>query len=230
MKYIPKFEDPSDKALVIIDMQIEDSPHGFWKADNWDFTVQNAQKVLKACRRKAYPVIHLMIAKRPDGVDSHPFDMRDEEGRLTYSVEGTENCEIINELRPLKNEIVIKKQRFSAFYQTNMEIILRGLNVKHLIMMGVFTDACFLLSVHDAFARGFTISIVKDACTAGTEAAHKTSILDMANWVYGSSIFSTDNLVKALNGEDYRAWFWNEPNTLKYHLDDIEEVYRKIGE
>lgn len=230
MKYIPKLDDPSGKALVIIDMQIEDSPQGFWQAYNWDATVANAQKVLNACRKKAYPVVHLIVARRPDGVDCHPFDLRDEKGIPMYSVDGTENCQIIDALKPLEDEIVVKKQRFSAFYQTNLSLILKGLHATHLIMMGVFTDSCFLTSVYDAFTRHYTISIVKDACTAGTKAAHMTSMLDMANWIYGSSIFSANQIVKAINGEDYKAWFWDQPNSMKYEIDTIEEMYAKLDE
>jgi len=73
MKYIPNLDDPAGKALVIIDMQIEDSPQGFWQAYNWNATVANSQKVLNACREKDYPVVHLMVARRPNGVDCHPW-------------------------------------------------------------------------------------------------------------------------------------------------------------
>jgi nicotinamidase-related amidase len=230
MKYIPNLDDPAGKALVIIDMQIEDSPQGFWQAYNWNATVANSQKVLNACRNKAYPVVHLMVARRPDGVDCHPFDLRDEKGKPIYSVDGTENCQIVDALKPLKDEIVVKKQRFSAFYQTNLSLILKGLNATHLIMMGVFTDSCFLTSVYDAFTRHYTISIVKDACTAGTKAAHMTSILDMANWIYGCSIFNADQIAKAINGQNYKAWFWHQPNSTKYEIDTIEEMYSKLDE
>ena len=76
--------------------------------------------------------------------------------------------------------------------------------------------------------RGYTISIVKDACTAGTEAAHKTSILDMANWIYGCSIFNAEEMVKAVKGENYSAWFWDYPNSMPYQFNNIEEVYQKL--
>lgn len=227
MKKIPDF-NKANTALVIIDMQYEGSPDGYWKTYNWDSTVQNSKKVLDACRKKGIPVVHVVVARDPNGVHCHPFDVRDEHGKPIYSVKGTEKAEIIDELKPIRGEMIVEKQRFSAFYQSNLELVLKGLNAEHLIMMGIFTDSCFLLSAYDAFTRGYTISIVKDACTAGTEASHKTSMLDMANWVYGSSIFNADELVKALNGETYRAWFWDLPNQMPYELNNINEMYNKL--
>lgn len=227
MKKVPDFQNERI-VLLIIDMQYEESPKGFWKAYNWDATVNNAQRVLEACRVKGYPIVHVKVARDPEGVQCHPFDLRDENGKPIYSVKGTKNAEIIDELKPISGELIVEKQRFSAFYQTNIELILQGLKADHLIMMGVFTDSCFLTSVYDAFTRGYTISIVKDACTAGTEAAHKTSILDMANWIYGCSIFNAEEMVKAIKGENYSAWFWDYPNSMPYGLNNIEEVYQKL--
>src|SRR5699024_2946983 len=155
------------------------------------------------------------------------FDLRNERGEPIYSVKGSEKGEIIDELKPIEGEIIVEKQRFSAFYQTNLDLILAGLEADHLIMMGIFTDSCFLTSTYDAFTRGHTISIIKDACTSGTEASHKTSMLDMANWIYGSSIFDADEFIKALSGEEYEAWFWETPNSMPYELDNIEEMYNK---
>lgn len=229
MKKVPDFQNERI-VLIIIDMQYEDSPEGFWKSYNWDATVKSAQHVLEACREKNYPIVHVKVARDPDGIQCHPFDLRDDEGKPIYSVKGTKKGEIIDELKPIAGEMIVEKQRFSAFYQTNIELILQGLKADHLIMMGVFTDSCFLTSVYDAFTRGHTISIVKDACTAGTEAAHKTSMLDMANWIYGCSIFDAEELVKAIEGKEYHAWFWDYPNSMPYQLDNIEERYQELDD
>ncbi len=227
MRKVPDFTKERI-VLVIIDMQNESGAGGYWQGYNWDQTVSSAAKVLEACRQRGYPIVHVMVAIDQHGVMCHPYDIRDENGRPVDYVKGTRSAEIIDELKPIEGEIVVEKQRFSAFYQTNLDLVLHGLKAEHLIMMGVFTDACFLTSTYDAFARGYTISIVKDACTAGTEAAHKTSILDMANWIYGCSIFKAAELVKAVKGEKYRAWFWEKADSMRYRLDNITEMYDKL--
>jgi len=228
VKKVPDFEKERI-VLVIIDMQNEYDADGYWGSVNWKETVANAKKVLEACRKKGYPVVHVMVARDPSGVHCHPFDVRDENGKPIYSVKGTKKGEIVDDLKPIPGEIIVEKQRFSAFYQTNLDLVLAGLKAEHLIMMGVYTDSCFLTSVYDAFTRGYTISIVKDACTAGTVASHKTSMLDMANWIYGCSIFKADELIKAINGEKYSAWFWEKPNSMPYELHNVEELYEKLG-
>ena len=75
MKKVPDFQNERI-VLLIIDMQCEESPKGFWKAYNWDATVNNAQRVLEACRVKGYPIVHVKVARDPEGVQCHPFDLR----------------------------------------------------------------------------------------------------------------------------------------------------------
>ncbi len=227
MKKIPDFQNERN-TLIIVDMQKESQPDGFWKAANWEPTVKAAKKVLEACRLKKMPIIHVRVSRDENGVENHPFDLVDDNGRPLYSIRGTRDEEFVDELQPLPGEHIVNKQRFSAFYQTNLKLILDGLKAEHLIMMGVFTDSCFLTSVYDAFTIGYTISIVKDACTAGTTASHMASILDMANWIYGSSFYKADEFVKAVNGKEHQAWYWDYPNTKPYNLDNIEELYHTV--
>ena len=226
---IPDF-DQERNVLIIVDMQKESQPDGFWAGYNWEPTLASAQKVLEACRRKRIPVVHVRVSRDEGGVENHPFDVVDENGRPLYSVRGTWDEEFVDDLTPLPGEHIVNKQRFSAFYQTNLKLILDGLKAEHLIMMGVYTDSCFLTSVYDAFTMGYTISIIKDACTAGTKASHMTSILDMANWIYGSSIYVADEFVKATEGKEHKAWYWDYPNTKPYELDNAEELYHTVGE
>lgn len=227
MRKVPDF-NKNNIVLIVIDMQYNDGSEGYYGAYNWENTVSNCKLVLDACRSKGYPIVHIMVAMDPDGVLCHPLDPRDKDGKPICSVKGARECEIVDELKPLPGEILIEKQRDSAFYQTNLDLALQGLKAEHLIMIGCFTDSCYLTSVYDAFQRGFTISIVKDACTAGTDAAHKTSILTMANWIYGCSIFNAKELVKALNNEKYNAWFWDQANSMPFELHNIEELYQKL--
>lgn len=229
MKKVPDFENERI-VMVIIDMQNEYGAGGYdrWAAWNWDETAKNARKVLDACREKKYPIVHVKVARDYEGVMCHPFDVRDENGHPIYSVKGSKNGEICDLMKPLPGELVVEKQRFSAFYQTNIELILQGLHADHLIMVGGFTDSCFLTSIYDAFTRGYTISVVKDAVTCGSEGAHKASMLTIANWIYGSSIFLADEMVKAIHGEPYHAWFWDQSNSMSFEVDTINELYDQL--
>lgn len=229
MKKVPDFER-DHIVMLAIDMQNEYAAGGYdpWAAWNWEETGKNAGKVLHACREKGYPIVHVKVARDPQGITCHPFDVRDENGRPVYSVKDTYNGDFIDIMKPLPGEMIVEKQRFSAFYQSNLELVLQGLKAEHLIMVGGFTDSCFLTSVYDAFTRGYTISIIKDGCTAGTEGAHKASMLIMANWIYGSSIFKADEMVKAIKGQDYQAWFWETSHSFPFETNNIDELYETI--
>lgn len=215
-------------ALLLIDFQYSFSAEGDFKTDAWETIVSNASKLLAACRENKIPVIFVCMWRRPDGSDAHPKDPRDEAGRPLYAVAGTAGAEIVEKLRPKEGEIIIKKQRFSAFFQTNLELTLHGLQIGHLIISGVSTDQCILTTVYDAHFRDYEITVVKDACGTSSRAAHMTSVLDMANWVYGCSVFVTDELVKAIRGETFRAWFWERPGSYLYSVETIEDMYRRI--
>ena len=218
-----------DKSvLLLIDYQYAYSAESKFKTINWDKVVIKTKKLLNICRKKNIPVVHTRMRREADGVGSHPNDPRDENGLPFYTVAGTKEIEIIEELKPLEGEKVIDKHRFSAFFQTNLDLILRGLGANHLIMSGISTDQCFLTTVSGAYHRCYDITIVKDACAASSEAIHKTSILDLSNWIYGCSIFAAEELIKAINGEQYHGWFWKKPGEHLYSIETIEEMYEQI--
>jgi len=98
LKKIPDFENEKN-VLIIIDMQKESQPDGFWKGANWEPTLQASKKVLEACRQKQMPVIHVRVSRDEFGVENHPFDLVDENGRPLYSIRGTRDEEFVDELQ-----------------------------------------------------------------------------------------------------------------------------------
>lgn len=230
MKHVPDFQN--DKiAFVSVDIQkvydAEVMGHAH-EADEWGAwkfkeAGQNATEVLLACRAKGYPIIHLQLVV--DDHTAHPLEERDGQGKLLYSVKGTLGAEIIDSMKPLPGEVVVEKNRDSGFYQTNLDNILRSQGIKHLILVGGFTDACFLATAYDAWSRNYTLSIVKDAATAGSEGAHKAAILTLANWTWGTSVFETREMVKAIKGEPYHAWFWERSHQFPYTGANLDEMY-----
>ncbi|WP_256661464.1 isochorismatase family cysteine hydrolase, partial [Pseudomonas sp. F01002] len=66
---------------------------------------------------------------------------------------------------PQPDELIIDKGRYSAFHRTDLDARLKVLGVDTLIVCGVLTDVCVLSTVFDAFALGYHIRLVSDACT-----------------------------------------------------------------
>ncbi len=233
MKVVPDFEK-GRIALVSVDVQKvydaeimgQGADPDDWGAWRFKEAGQNAAQVLAACRRRGYPVFHLAYVL--DDLNAHPLDERDEAGRLMYSVRGTLGAEIIDAMAPRPGEAVVEKSRYSGFYGTDLDNMLRSRGIEHLIMLGGFTDACLLETVYGAWSRNYSISLVKDASTAGSEGAHKAAVLTMANWVWGISIFETREMVEAIDGRPYRAWFWERSHALPYTTANIDELYNQL--
>jgi nicotinamidase-related amidase len=137
----------------------------------------------------------------------------------------TEFCQ---EVCPTPEDIVVEKQRWTGFYCTQLDLVLNRLDVNHLIMMGVWTEACFETTVWDALWRDYRITIVKDACTSASSAMHMTAILDMANWLCGGTILAASELEKALKGQAYRVWTYTKPAEFIYEVETIRQLYDSL--
>ena len=82
---------------------------------------------------------------------------------------GSQDWQIVPELKPAKNEKIIHKIFRSAFEETELEEVLEGLDIGHLVIMGAQTNYCVRHTIHAGFERGFNITLVEDAHTTMDE-------------------------------------------------------------
>ena len=137
-------------------------------------------EVLMAFRSRKLPVFHLLRIHRADGSDveiirqelfrKHPF-----------TVEGTHGAAMIDEIVPSPGEYIIAKTRMSAFIATELDLMLRNLNVTEVVVTGIQTPNCIRATVFDAIAYNYPVIVVEDAVGAKTEEIHRANLLDMAN-------------------------------------------------
>jgi biuret amidohydrolase len=93
-------------------------------------------------------------------------------------VKGTPGVEIVADLpAPITSELVIEKRRYSAFFQTDLELNLRTMGVKTLLITGVHTNICCEATARDGFMRDFQILSVSDAQTAITRELHEAALV-----------------------------------------------------
>jgi len=117
---------------------------------------------------------------RPDLSDAGPPEApnrikhRQHIGETVYAPNGTEsrilirdtwNTEIVSALKPQPNDITVYKHRFSGFYQTDLDAILRQLNVKYLVIIGCTTSVCVESTIRDAMFRDYSCLLLAD-CAA----------------------------------------------------------------
>jgi ureidoacrylate peracid hydrolase len=93
---------------------------------------------------------------------------------------GSPEAEILPQVRPVGDEIVIDKTSSSAFNSSGIDHTLRNLGVRQLIVCGIATHGCVELTCRDADDRGYWVHVASDACAAATEALHRNSLERMA--------------------------------------------------
>lgn len=192
----PDFKiEPQKTALVIIDMQYLDAhaDYGLGKimkeqypeAANYylprltGVVVPNIQRLLGLFREKRLRVIHLTVGPElPDGKDFNPFrrtadgEIEGSTGKKSLYHKGTFEHSILEELKPHPGEYVLNKVSRGAFNSTGLDLRLRNMGTEGLVITGVVTNACVMVTALDAADRGFKTILVDDACGGLDQSSH----------------------------------------------------------
>lgn len=123
---------------------------------------------INRARLEGVPVIYICDNHAPDDPEFTKWP--------PHCIRGTEGSEVVSELTPAEGDIVVPKTKYSGFYGTDLEEILRGLGVKNLTMTGILTDICILFTSCDAFMRGYSIQIPENCVAALSEEDHRTAL------------------------------------------------------
>src|ERR1700753_1135794 len=187
----PLSVDLDKSALVIIDMQRDFlEPGGFGAALGNDVSrlqaaVEPCRQVLDAARGLGMLVIHTREGHRPDLTDAppHKVERGDPATRIgapgpmgRILIRGEPGHDIIPELYPLPSEPVIDKPGKGAFYQTDLELMLRNRGIDTLFVCGVTTEVCVNTTVREANDRGFRCIVLSDCCASYFPAFHEAGL------------------------------------------------------
>jgi nicotinamidase-related amidase len=211
-------------ALLIIDMQQED---GF-VLENIDTVVVNTAALLDTARLTRAPVIFTRHINQADGSDMPRGEPRATDGGPSSYRAGTRQVQILERLAPRPEEWVLDKSRYSAFHRTDLDARLNALGIDTLTITGVLTDVCVLSSVFDAFALGYHIRLVSDACTTTTQSGHHSALLIMANWVYSLEILSTEQCLRALENLEYVSLTPGRPDFFAHQPHEFESTIARF--
>jgi nicotinamidase-related amidase len=183
----------SPPCLVIIDMQRDFiEPGGFGATLGNDVsllkpTIPVIAELLKTFRKYHLPIVYTREAHLPDLSDCHPAKLLrgkpslrigDQGAMGKILIAGEPGNSIIDELAPLPGEINITKTGKGAFYNTQLDVLLKERNVSELIFTGVTTEVCVQTSMREANDRGYNCLVVED----GTESyfpQFKRAAIDM---------------------------------------------------
>jgi nicotinamidase/pyrazinamidase len=160
------------KALLVIDMLndfvLEGAP---LKIPHVEKIIEPVKRETEKARNEGYPVIYLC--------DSHNKNDREFKMFPPHAVKNTEGSKIIEELKPQGTDIILRKSTFSAFFGTDLDKVLKRLNIKKLIFTGVATSICVLYTVVDALMRDYGVYIVEDAVIGLNPEDHRFALKQM---------------------------------------------------
>ncbi|MEJ2709470.1 MAG: cysteine hydrolase [Anaerolineales bacterium] len=186
---------PDKTALLVVDMQ-----YFFLDPASPTYTcggpaiLPNLKKLIRAFRDAKLPVIFTRHVHHPDLLDAGIMGWWWE----GMCVEGSPESEIHREIAPLPNEKVINKHRYSAFYNTDLETVLRVLKVEDLVISGVMTNMCCESTARDAYYRDYRVFFPADGTGSINEEMHFASLLNLA---FGFSwVTSVDTILAQLQG------------------------------
>ncbi len=182
--------DPAAAALLVIDVQNYCAVPGVGEHAGFDrdtippdlayyferidaAVLPNIRRLQDGCRRAGVEVLFTVI-------ENLTADGRDR--GLDYKISGigvphgSPDARVVAAIAPGRDEIVIPKTASSVFNATNIDYVLRNLEIDYLVVTGLLTDQCVESAVRDACDRGFLVTLVEDACATHTPARHAATL------------------------------------------------------
>jgi len=176
-------QNKTKTALVVIDMEMgfvnEESVHCIKMAKD---SVPACVRTVENARKKGIPVFFVKRIYRDNGCDVEltRYDSWKQGGRgMRPGSTGYNSAEQVEGLKPQKGDYTIIKPRWSAFFNTELDLILRRLGVETVVLIGTTTPNCIRTSAYDANSLEYEVVIVEDACSSATEEIQKANILDL---------------------------------------------------
>lgn len=164
-------------ALIVVDMQkFFLDPASPTYTEGGPAIIPNIVALIKAFRAAGKPVIFTRHV--------HNASLNDA-GIMGWwwkgmCIEGSPESEVIPELTPLPDEKQVLKHRYSSFYNTDLEIVLRVLKVEDVVITGIMTNLCCESTARDAYFRDYRVHFPADATGSITEELHIASLLGLA--------------------------------------------------
>jgi len=185
--------DPDETALLVIDIQntyLETRPDSdenarwqpfFTRMNN--IVIPNTANLIADARQRGVEVIFARIAcLTQDGRDR---SLSQKKPGFNYLLlpKDREDSQLVPELTPQGDEVVVLKTTDSALTGTNLRLILHNMGIKNVVVAGIFTDQCVSSSVRSLADESFNVIVVDDCCAAATDELHQHE-LEIINMIY----------------------------------------------
>jgi biuret amidohydrolase len=157
--------DPNKTVMIVVDMQNDFVAEGAkLRSASAAAMVPKLASTLSFCRENGIRVIYTAHVHRRDGSDMGLYDdLYSPIADRSTLVDGTSGVEIFPDLAPAPGEHVIKKHRYSAFFATDLDLILREWGITTVIISGTTTENCCHATARDAMFNNYKVVFLSDA-------------------------------------------------------------------
>jgi nicotinamidase-related amidase len=165
-------ETTANSALLVMDLQTEILKFISEPAP----LLEAAGKAIQSAHEKGIPVIYVMAGFRPGApeMNIHGKGNASVGGRARWTPEFADAfMQVHRDIAPQEGDLVVTKRRVSAFTGSDLEVILRALNIRHLVLSGCATSGVVLSTVREAADKDFFITVLSDACMDRDEEVHR---------------------------------------------------------
>ncbi len=205
--------DPAKVGLLVIDLQTDYlSNDGYFARKGYDpaplrAIIPAVERLVTAARNAGCKIIWTRQGYRADAADASPYDrwraaragIELTAGDSAALLRGSAGYDVIPELAPHPGDIIVDKTANGAFYQTDLELVLKAQGITHLLFSGATTDVCVHTTLREATDRKYQCLLVEDACASCDAYAHEAAIhmVTVEDGIFGV-VATTDAVIAGL--------------------------------
>ncbi len=180
-----------DIALILVDV-IKGffEPDGEFYNEAYGAILPSIRRLLESARTNGRLVVHARETHRPGEPDFERIKLPE------HSVQGTFHQEFVKGFEPGPGEPEIPKRRYSAFFATDLSLLLSEFGIRRVVLAGCKTNVCVRATAQDAFAWGLEVIVPREAVTSNRLNLHEASLEDIDRYI--GRVVSLDEAVKLL--------------------------------
>jgi nicotinamidase-related amidase len=160
-------------------------------------TIPNIKKILDKFRERKMEVAFARITCQKKNGSDRSLDQKATGFNQLLLPLGSKEGEIVKELMPIEDEIVVMKSTDSALTGTNLRLLLSNMGIDTVVVTGLYTDQCVSCTVRSLADESFKVWVIEDGCIASTEEIQNHE-LEILNNIY-CHVINTDELMETLN-------------------------------
>jgi nicotinamidase-related amidase len=183
-------------ALILIDVQkgeVLPGEHGIPIMAGGEARHERTRAILEAARAAEIPSIFIQEVHKRSLVD---FGRELDGAEGVHCLEGDEETQLAEGIEPVGEEYLIRKRRYSAFFATELELVLKSFEISTLVLLGSLTDVCVHYTFADAHQHDYHCRVVTDCVGGSSETAHDAA-LEAMRYLQRDCLVESDEVLDA---------------------------------